>query len=166
MAIESKMNRSPLPPRSPFSSGLPGEQKRSRSMGWLWIILLIAVTIGIGWYFTKAQKNDVLSELQGSSQTVDVATGEYQAVFLDNGQTYFGKLDSKVGEFLNLTDVFYLQANAAANSPQGGLALSKLGTEAHAPEDKMSINKTHVLFIENLKSDSKVVQAIQQYKSK
>ena len=172
MAIESKMsggsgsgfagNRSPLPPRSPFS----GEQKKFNLIGWIWLILFIAITIGIGWYFTKFQKNDVLSELQSSSQPTDVATGEYQAVFLDNGQTYFGKLDSKSGEFLNLTDVFYLQANTAANSPQGGLALSKLGTEAHAPEDKMSINKSHVLFIENLKSDSKVVQAIQQYKSK
>ena len=135
-------------------------------MGWLWMILVIAITVGIGWYFTRVQKNDVLSGLQGSSPSVDIAAGEYQAVFLDNGQTYFGKLDSTTGDFLNLTDVFYLQANAAANSPQGGLALSKLGTEAHAPEDKMSINKSHVLFIENLKSDSKVVQAIQQYKSK
>ena len=94
----------------------------------------------------------------------EIANGEYQAVFLDNGQVYFGKL--KTGnDFYELTDVFYLQAGSAGVD-QASLSLLKLGNEAHGPEDKMQINKDHVLFIEDMKSDSKVVSAIQEYKSK
>ena len=170
MAIESKMptNRAPLAPRPSFGQSVepPVSPKKQKSFKWLWVTIVIVLVIGGIWVKMKSPKQDVLSELQGVSKPLDIATGQYQAVFLDNGQTYFGKLDPKGGEFITLTDVFYLQPGSAANVPQGNLALSKLGSEAHAPEDKMSINKSHVLFIENLKSDSKVVQAIQQYKSK
>ena len=40
----------------------------------------------------------------------------------------------------------------------------KLGQEIHGPEDEMIISKDHVLFYENLKSDGKVSQSIEQYK--
>ena len=42
--------------------------------------------------------------------------------------------------------------------------LAKLGSEVHGPEDKMQINKDHVLFIEDLKDDSTVVKSIRQGK--
>ena len=35
--------------------------------------------------------------------------------------------------------------------------------ELHGPEDRMYINREHVLFIEDLQPDSKVVQAIEAY---
>jgi hypothetical protein len=41
----------------------------------------------------------------------------------------------------------------------------KLGNEMHGPQDQMFIRNEHVLFVENLKDDSKVVQAIQQHQS-
>ena len=42
--------------------------------------------------------------------------------------------------------------------------LTKLGGEIHGPEDKMIVNRQQVLFIENLKPDSKVVQLIKDHK--
>jgi hypothetical protein len=40
-----------------------------------------------------------------------------------------------------------------------------LGSELHGPEDKMSVSSEQVLFWENLKNDSKVVQAIHKYQN-
>ena len=77
-------------------------------------------------------------------------------------RVYFGKLQRSREDFYLLTDVFYLQSGVAVDQATS-LALTKLGSEAHGPEDQMQINKEHVLFIEDMKDDSKVVQAIQQY---
>ncbi|TAL50182.1 hypothetical protein EPN81_03475 [Patescibacteria group bacterium] len=151
MAIESKMNRVPIGRTTPPSVSKKGT-------GWLWvgIILLVLLVLG-GWYYLSTRQTDPIGE------TI-ISTGEYQAVFLDNGQVYFGKLERSRSEFYTLTDVFYLQSGVAVEQTTS-LALTKLGSEAHGPEDKMQVNKEHILFIEDMKDDSKVVQAIQQYKS-
>ncbi|MBU2575853.1 hypothetical protein KKF64_02080, partial [Patescibacteria group bacterium] len=52
-----------------------------------------------------------------------------------------------------------------ATDQQGELSLVKLGNELHGPTDSMFINRDHVLFVEDLKDDSNVVQAIDNYKS-
>ena len=158
MAIESKMNRGPI--------GRSKEKKDQKPKGsWTWIIVLILVAvIGGSWYFFSGSE-DLVDESLETEVVEQIASGEYQAVFLDNGQVYFGKLETSRGEFYTLTDVFYLQSGAAAIDQVSNLALTKLGKEAHGPEDQMQINISHILFIEDMKSDSKVLQAINQYKS-
>lgn len=100
----------------------------------------------------------------------DIQSSEYQAVFLTNGQVYFGKLAPKQGEYLVLTDIYYLQANKAiqpgAEVEKQDMALVKLGSELHGPTDRMKINKDQVLFIEDLGETSKVMEAIKSYKAK
>lgn len=163
MAIESKMMGRPVV----GSSRGYGTESAPKKFPWkliIGILILVVVAFSVWYYFGRVKKTDVLGDLTGSGAPV-IATGEYQAIFLDNTQVYFGKLERSTSDFYILTDVFYLQAGASTVSPQGNLSLSKLGSEAHGPEDKMEINKSHVLFIENMKADSKVVQAIQQYKS-
>lgn len=98
----------------------------------------------------------------------------YSAVFLTNGQVYFGRLTDKNSDYPKLTDIYYLRLNqslhqqreeektALANSE---LALIKLGTELHGPLDEMLINQEQILFIEVLRGDSKVVKAIEEYKN-
>ncbi len=97
----------------------------------------------------------------------------YQAVFLTNGQVYFGKVANKTSQFVTLTDIYYLQVNRNLQSPSengettantSDLTLVKLGNELHGPQDEMQINRDHILFIENLKDSGKVVQAIENYK--
>ena len=98
------------------------------------------------------------------------ASGDYQAVFLDNNQVYFGKVSSLSSSFINLKDVFYLQVNEQiqpvkkGQEPQPQFVLVKLGLrEIHSPTDAMKINRDHIIFIEELKSDSQVVQGIKQF---
>lgn len=154
MAIESKLDRGPI--GRPM--GQPEEKKKPNS--WLWVIAILVVIIGgaIWWYYSSSQNSSTES-------TSEIGSGEYQAVFLDNGQVYFGKLN-KGKEFYILTDVFYLQTGTVGLDQASSLSLTKLGSEAHGPEDKMEITKEHVLFVEDMKSDSKVVKAIQDYKLK
>jgi hypothetical protein len=101
-----------------------------------------------------------------------VKTSGYQAVFLTNGQVYFGKVSGSWCRYVTLTDIYYLQLSKslqdqsqAANADQQSLTLVKLGKEIHGPVDTMKINRQQVLFIEDLGVDSKVVQAIQQNKT-
>lgn len=106
-----------------------------------------------------------------------IASDKYQAVFFTNGQVYFGKLTSESGEYLKLTDVYYLQSQETvadesesenpqdAGTTQSNTTLVKLGDEIHGPEDAMIISREQVLFYENLKSDSRVAESISEYKN-
>ena len=124
---------------------------------------LLLILIGGIWYFS--QRGSPSAPLGSSNEHGTIVSGEYQAVFLDNGQVYFGKLEKTRDALYTLTDVSYLQSNVAVEQVSN-LSLTKLGSEAHGPEDQMQINVEHILFIEDMKNDSKVVQAIQDYKSK
>ncbi len=90
----------------------------------------------------------------------------YQAVFLTNGQVYFGHVERQKYEWINLTDIYYLKAKQQLQDQNKNaidktdMSLIKLGEELHEPEDLMIINKDNILFIENLKADSKIVKAI------
>jgi hypothetical protein len=130
-------------------------------------VVILAVVVGGLIYYTDPFGSSIIEDFEhGEEATPSVATGEYQAVFLDNGQVYFGKITSDVtDQFVNLENVYYIQATAATEEQAGGTNLIKLGNETHGPEDKMSVNRDHILMIENLKGDSKIVQAIQDYQT-
>lgn len=84
----------------------------------------------------------------------------YQAVFLTNGSTYFGKLQQQGDDWFVLTDVYYLSAGEDS-VPQ----LIKRGSEPQGPREPMIIPVLQVLFIENLRDDSEIVAAIKRFKS-
>ena len=106
----------------------------------------------------------------------NVNTKEYQAVFLTNGQVYFGKISDLNHKYISVTDIYYLQVQqgtVTSDSLQNGsgksdnssqISLAKLGNELHGPEDKMSVASDQVLFWENMKNDSKVSKAITEYR--
>lgn len=105
----------------------------------------------------------------------------YQAVFLSNGQVYFGHTQANLsGQYVKLSDVYYLQINESdqltgtdttdtttdsADTTQSEFALIKLGNEIHGPHDSMLINRDHILFIEDLRADSDLVTSIKNYKA-
>ena len=106
-------------------------------------------------------------------------TKTYQAVFLSNGQVYFGKLHGATSRTPVLEDVFYLQQttaqlqrteNLATTSTQPAvagqqLALAKLGqTEIHQPQDRLFLVRSQILFWENLSAGSQVIQSINTFK--
>jgi len=96
------------------------------------------------------------------------STSGYQAVFLTNGQVYFGRLSGSTSQFPTLRDIYYLQVQNKGGEPvgPGDVSLVKLGNELHGPTDEMRINRDHIILTENLKSDSNVVSAIKKFEEK
>lgn len=96
-----------------------------------------------------------------------VDRGKYQAVFLTSGQVYFGHMKEVNSSYAVLEDIYYLQVNQElqpSTSKQQQISLIKLGNEIHGPEDEMFVPKSQIIFWENMKVDSTVVQAIAEAK--
>ncbi|MBI4094647.1 MAG: hypothetical protein HY435_00435 [Candidatus Liptonbacteria bacterium] len=96
-----------------------------------------------------------------------VDSSKWQAVFLNNDQVYFGRLKNMNREYVTLNNIFYLRINQplqqGVNPAVPPISLVKLGGELHGPEDLMYIPKANILFWENIKPDSQVLQAINNY---
>lgn len=123
--------------------------------GWL-VFLIIAAVIWrflVGWGFLPSL---TFPKTDGS---------KWQAVFLANGQVYFGHMKELNRSYAILKDVYYLrvseQLQPPAQKPQTNVSLVKLGDEIHGPENIMNIPKNQIIFWENMRDDSAVVQAIQ-----
>lgn len=96
---------------------------------------------------------------------------QYSAVFLTNGQVYFGKMVENNEEEIVLNNVYYIQVNANTTPEKTANALNqtsfnlvKLGNELHGPTDQLFINRSQVVFYEYLRDDSKVVESIKNYR--
>ena len=145
----------------------------------LTIILILVLLFVILLVVSKVTNWDVL-KLNKAGQTEIAKASDWQAVFLTNGQVYFGKLKNVNGNYPTLEDVYYLQVQNVPiqpAEPAGGdeevqpavetqeqVILVKFGTELHRPTDKMNINKDHILMYEDLSEGSGVVDAINGYK--
>lgn len=85
----------------------------------------------------------------------------YQAVFLANGQTYFGSYRDRIGPYAKIESVYYIQ-----QTPREGEAaesrIVRRGSELHAPLSGLLVPKSAILFIEDLRDDSPVVRFIEE----
>jgi len=131
--------------------------------------ILIGIILGMillgGGYWSATQMGWL------STSGLSFADDSYQAVFLSNNQVYFGKVEELDKNHVRLTNIYYLilrrplqeqtPAEGEATEPaRPEYTLVKLGNELHGPKDEMIINRDQVLFVEDLKADSRVVTAI------
>lgn len=157
----------------------PGAGPKGKASVLPWAILLVvilAVLIGAVLF-----RDRIMPKKDGAEKTDDAATetaSGYQAVFMVNGQVYFGKLSDTTQQYMTLEDVYYLQliqqpglqgsqqgtAQQQQQQAQPQLTLRKLGKdELHGPLDLMKINTDQVLFYEDIKEEGEVMQAIRKY---
>lgn len=94
----------------------------------------------------------------GGSTFPDIPNDKWQAVFLEGGQVYFGRMTDTGGGYVTLSNVYYLKE--ASDLSQSNLNLVKLGGELHGPEDTINVRKESISFWENMKDTSRVVQTI------
>jgi len=88
-----------------------------------------------------------------------VGRAHYQAVFLANGQTYFGRYYDRLGAFAKIEDVYYLQQVQGADpNAAPDTKLIRRGKELHAPASRMLVPKTAILFVEDLSPSSPIAQ--------
>lgn len=181
-ADESRQNRSKY---NDWDGPVRSKYKKGNLLG-IVIVLGLAVLLIILFWLIKEMKgvggNPMSKLIDSSDKSVSVGglkidQGRYQAVFLTNGQVYFGKINSHNSTYLELVDIYYLQvkpvlqqgdegndnANKNPQEQKTELSLVKLGNELHGPMDRMMINKDQVVFVEDLKDDSTVTDAIKRY---
>ena len=98
-----------------------------------------------------------------SDQKINIDT-EYKAVFLDNGQVFFGKIEEAGPSYLVLKDVFYVQSQVIQQEKDKREVkniLMKRGNEWHRP-DRMYVNSNHITFIESVAPSSRVGELIKE----
>jgi hypothetical protein len=101
-------------------------------------------------------------------------SGPRQAIFLADGQTYFGYASSMRNQVVTLVDVYYFLSTATDKTPIPTTAqkidLIKLGiggeNDLVGAKDKMEINRDGIKYIEDMKDDSQVNQKIKDYLNK
>ncbi len=149
-----------------FTEMADATAKKSGLVGKLLIISLIVVSIAVTAFVGTA----IFNSEKGEASLVK--KDQYQAVFLSDGQIYFGKVTDVQAEYLVLEDIYYLQVEqqvqperegAADETAEPKVSLAKLGNELHGPEDQMFISRLQVLFWENLKTEGQVTTAITEY---
>lgn len=99
-----------------------------------------------------------------------VDSDRLQAVFLNGGQVYFGRIKDLNDSYMRVRDIYYLRVNQQVQPDQqqqqataNDISLVKLGCELHGPQNEMLINREQVVFWENLKSDGQVAEAVAQF---
>lgn len=128
---------------------------RPFGLPWLVFLLIVVVVLTVASYFFPR----LWQQYQRHQY--------YQAVFLTNDQVYYGKLRSWSHDQVVLTNVYYAQAAAETSTKTEGqpqYLLVKLSSHATGPQDKLYINRDHILYVEDLRPDSQIVQLIQNAK--
>lgn len=126
-------------------------------------LVIALVLVGLAAWFLLGKS--------GAAGAID--DSKYQAVFFTNGQVYFGKLSQLNGDYMRLSNVYYLQnkeqtgdeatPQSASKQDASNVELIKLGNEIHGPEDEMLVSKDQILFFENLKPAGTVSQTISNF---
>jgi hypothetical protein len=92
-----------------------------------------------------------------------VGRSQYQAVFLTNGQTYFGRYYDRIGAYAKIEDVYYLQ-QVQGSDPEAAAdtRIVRRGSELHEPSSRMLLPKSAILFVEDLTDASPIAQFMQR----
>lgn len=157
--------------RPMMSSDMPPQRGGSSKMPWV-ILAVVVLVLLVGGILLRDRLFPSKDDTNKTTKTEQKVSG-YQAVFLTNGQVYFGKLSDATGSYAELSDIYYLQVTqpplqgsqqqGSTPQQQPQLSLVKLGNELHGPVDAMKINRDQILFYEDIKEDGRVMQAIREY---
>ena len=109
----------------------------------------------------------VFAAVQWWDLTTPSLRAPYQAVFLANGQTFFGRYYERLGPYVKIEDAYYIQQIADPDpSKPAQTRIVRRGNELHGPQSKMLIPRATVLFVEDLSDASPVAQFIRQDQGK
>ncbi len=161
--------RPPVTPQAPVSPEhreSKGVQSKPKHRSWLQLfsgILLVGIAVLLACVAVAINRGG------SDNENKYVDTSKYQAVFLNNGQVYFGHIADLNNSYLRMTGIYYLTqsgnaSGSSTSSSSSNYSLVKLGCQQiHDPLDEMVINRDQVTFWENLQSKGKVVKSIQQF---
>ena len=169
MSEEIRTNRG-----EPLTGNMPSRAPMGSRNNMPWIVLAVVVLLIIVGSVLFRDRLFPKQDGEKEAQTTEEKLSGYQAVFLTNGQVYFGKLSDVSATYATLNDIYYLQVTQpplqgsqqqgqAASDAQPQLSLVKLVNELHGPVDEMKINRDQILFFEDIKEDGRVMTAVREY---
>jgi hypothetical protein len=129
---------------------------------WIQILSLVIVT---GVAILLASVALAIGRGSNTNESQYISSSKYQAVFLNNGQVYFGKILNLNSQYVRMSGIYYLtQGTTTDGKTSSSYSLVKLGCQQiHDPTDQMVINRSQVTFWENIESSGKVATSIQQF---
>lgn len=167
-----QMNSTPVSKPEPAQTGgdsaaPTGKRKRFNSKMPQWLnVLNVVILFGIAALLVLLALLIARGGSTNEGNLVDKT--KYQAVFLNNGQVYFGNVTAVTKDYVRLNNIYYLTQNGAAADTQtsnGDYTLVKLGCQQiHYPYDQMVVNRSQISFWENLNADGKVAKSIEEFK--
>ncbi|HSX31953.1 MAG TPA: hypothetical protein VLF43_01725 [Candidatus Saccharimonadales bacterium] len=165
----SNRNAQAAPAPAAPAAGPSGGGKKNKASGKDWgriggFVAVVAVAILL--VATIVAVSTSSSSIPKEEKYVD--STKLQAVFLNTGQVYFGKIKQLNSKYFVVSNIYYLQTSGGAASGTAAAAntsvsLVKLGCELHEPYDQMVINRDQVTFWENLQDNGQVAQAVKTF---
>ena len=118
-----------------------------RNLGIATLVFILAALFAQWWDFTVPS----------------LGRAQYQAVFLTNGQIYFGRYYDRLGAYAKIEDVYYFQDTTGTeqNATQE-TRIVRRGHELHDPAARMLVPKSAILFVEDLTEASAIAQFMQR----
>jgi hypothetical protein len=89
----------------------------------------------------------------------------FQAVLLDTGLVYYGRISGLGDAYQILRDVYYIQSSTDPQTKQVNNVLIRRGNEFHAP-DFTVLSARHIVMIEPVGANSRVAQLIAEQEKK
>ena len=149
------------PARQNFPSNKPQRAGVIKKIGrFKWLILGVIVVIIVAAAFVGLRG-------QGSG---NYDQDKWQAVFLNNNQVFFGHVVSEDENKLVLREIYYPQKplilQQQSEQQPSDFTIVKFGGEIYGTEDEMVVNRENILYVANIKEESKIVAAIRKYQEK
>ena len=142
-----------------FEQFVSNKPQNSRGKSWLAITLIVVVLLLATVWLVMSR-----------AQTME-KSGKFQAIYLENGQTYYAKVVKEDALNIYLDEVYYIQiekqtlpATEEGAEPQtvDVPVLIKRGQELHRPQGLMQINRSKLVAVEEIGAESQILTEIQR----
>lgn len=157
-------------PSSTRESDISVIKKNKIEPRWFRMIVVVQLSLISMLVISIAVFTAIGGKRSGESNYID--NNKYQAIFMNRGEVYFGKISDVTPSYLRIVDVYSINQEQTTNGTQQptdststkNYDLTKIVKGVHCPTDAMIIYKDQVSYWENLQSEGQVVKIIEEYK--
>ena len=122
------------------------------------VLFIILIISGYFYFFHSRENNKTENQIDKS----------WYSIKLQNGEVYYGQIENTSADPVVIKNVYYDYdlINKTEKTEQTGLRLVKKGKETYGPAGVMEVVRSNVMYMDQLKADSKVLKAILDYENK